>query len=176
MLKRLPPMVVVAALSSGCSLLWVDGPPKVRPGGDIPHTAHCTTSSTMPVVDIIFGVTSVIMIAETLDGADEFTSGHVAMFAWPVGLFGSSIQGFRRMRACRDFLATPVRARPDSTGRPVPWSQPMSLGGRPLLLARPTQPAGTGARPAGVTLTEATAAPAPRAPATSRTTRPAPPG
>ncbi len=91
----------------------------------------------MPIVDIIFGVASVIAIQETLEERDEFSSGHVAMFAYPVGLFGSSIQGFRRVSACKRFLATPVAPRPDTSGVAELRSRPMSLGGRPALLVRP---------------------------------------
>lgn len=51
-MKRLPLLALVAVLSSGCSLLLVDGPPQIRAGAPVPATADCTTGSTMPIVDI----------------------------------------------------------------------------------------------------------------------------
>ena len=138
MFKRLPLVVLIAVLSSGCSLRYVDGPPKFRPGAPIPPTANCTSGSTMPIVDIILGVSYAWAIQETLEEDDDFTSAHLAMFAIPVGFFGSSIQGFRRIRACKEFMARPMV--PDTTGLPEASSWPMSLGGTPPLLARPIPP------------------------------------
>lgn len=116
-LKRFAPVALATVLCSGCSLMFVDGPPQIRPGAPIPATVECTSSSTMPLVDIIFGVASVVGIAEILGESDDFGSAHIAMFAYPVGLFGSSVQGFRRIRACRRFLATPMV--PDTMALPV---------------------------------------------------------
>jgi len=140
MFKRLPPVVLMAALCSGCSLMFVDGPPKIRPGAPMPATADCTTTSTMPIVDIIFGISSVMLITEVLEEDDDLNSGHVAMFAYPVGLFGSSVQGFRRISACKEFLATPMDPRRDTTELSELWSRPTSFGGPPPLLARPAPP------------------------------------
>lgn len=104
----------------------------------MPATADCTTTSTMPIVDIIFGISSVMLITEVLEEDDDLHSGHVAMFAYPVGLFGSSVQGFKRISACKEFLATPMALRPDTTGVPELWPRPMSFGVHPPLLVRPT--------------------------------------
>ena len=135
-MKRFALVFLVTALSSGCSLIFVDGPPKVRPGAPVPATADCTTSSTMPIVDIIFGIASVMMIKEALEQSDDFDSGHMAMFAYPVGLFGSSVQGFRRTKACREFLATPVV--PDTTA--LPEASPWPRQGQTLGRLRPPEP------------------------------------
>ena len=145
MFRLLPPVTLVAVLLSGCSLRYVDGPPKTRPGAPVPPTANCTTVSTMPVVDIILGVSYAWAIQEALEEADEFNSGHLAMFAIPVGFFGSSIQGFRRIKACKEFMATPLV--PDTTGLPEALSWPVSLGGTPPLVALPMPPdSGTSGR------------------------------
>ena len=94
--------------------MFVDGPPKTRPGAPIPHTAECTSVSTLPIVDIIVGVASVAAITEAVDGSDGYNSGEILMFALPVGAFGSAFQGFRRISECKRFLATPVV--PETTG------------------------------------------------------------
>lgn len=132
MFRRFLPAALVAVLSSGCSLRYVDGPPKTRPGAPIPATATCTTVSTMPIVDAILAVSYAWAIQEVLEDTDDFTSTHLAMFALPVGFVGSSIQGFRRIRACREFLATPVV--PDTTGLPRTSLWPLSPAGRPPLV------------------------------------------
>jgi len=106
----------------------------------MPATADCTMSSTMPIVDIIFGISSVMLITEVLEDDDELHSGHVAMFAYPVGLCGSAIQGLRRISACKEFLATPMATRPDTTGAVELWPRPTPLGSRPPLLPVPTPP------------------------------------
>ncbi|MCY3942147.1 MAG: hypothetical protein OXG18_00045, partial [Gemmatimonadetes bacterium] len=59
--RSLVPVTILAALlGQGCSTMFVDGPPKVRPGAPVPHTAECTSGSTLPIVDIIVGVASVV--------------------------------------------------------------------------------------------------------------------
>ena len=138
-MKRFAVLALVAVLSSGCSLRLVDGPPQIRPGAPVPATANCTTGSTMPIVDIIIGVSTTMMIEEVVDTDDGWDSGEVLMFALPVGFFGSSFEGFRRTRRCREFLATPVVA-PDTTGLAKAPIWPMSLGTSPVLLAHPLSP------------------------------------
>lgn len=100
--------ILTVAFLPGCSLRYVEGPPVIRPGAPVPATAECTISSTMPVVDIILGAASVLAIEEVVDGSDGISSGEVLMFALPVGAFGSAHQGFRRISACKKFLATPM--------------------------------------------------------------------
>ena len=79
----------------------------------------------MPIIDIIFGVSSVFLIAETLeDNPDMARSETVLMFTYPVGTFGSAIQGFRRINACKKFMATPLA--PDTTSG-NPQQKPLSL-------------------------------------------------
>ena len=135
-MKHFALVFMIAVLSSGCSLIFVDGPPKVRPGAPLPATADCTTGSTMPIVDIIFGISSLVMIKEMLEQTDDFGSEHVAVFAYPVGFFGSSVQGFRRTKACREFLATPFV--PDTTGLHEASSWPRQS--QPLGRLRPPEP------------------------------------
>lgn len=108
--------ILAALLGQGCSTMFVDGPPKIRPGAPVPHTADCTTSSTLPIVDIIVGVASVVAITEAVDGSNGYNSGEILMFAWPVGAFGSALQGFRRIGECKRFLATPVKPNTTETG------------------------------------------------------------
>ena len=107
-------LALLTVVLAGCSLRYVDGPPVIRPGAPVPPTADCTISSTMPVVDIILGAASVLAIREAVDGSDGINSWEVFMFALPVGAFGSAHQGFRRISACKRFLATPMA--PDTTG------------------------------------------------------------
>ena len=107
-------LAILTVVLAGCSLRYVDGPPVIRPGAPVPPTADCTISSTMPIVDIILGAASVLAITEVVDGSDGLASGEVLMFALPVGAFGSAHQGFRRISACKRFLATPMA--PDTTG------------------------------------------------------------
>lgn len=137
-MKRLPLLALVAVLSSGCSLLLVDGPPQIRAGAPVPATADCTTGSTMPIVDIIIGVSTTMMVAEVVDPDDGWGSGEVLMFALPVGFFGSSFEGFRRTRRCREFLATPVAPDTATLAKAPVW--PMSLGTPPMLPAPPIPP------------------------------------
>ena len=89
--------------------MFVDGPPKVRPGAPMPATADCTSSSVMPIVDIIMGTASTVAILEVFpNDVDGIGSIHIAMLAYPLAHFGSSVQGFRRTSACKTFLATPM--------------------------------------------------------------------
>ena len=127
-LKRTLLAILTVAFLPGCSLSYVDGPPVIRPGAPVPATADCTTSSTMPVVDIILGAASVLAIEEVVDGSDGLSSGEVLMFALPVGAFGSAHQGFRRISACKRFLATPMAPetgsspkRPALNGESLPY-------------------------------------------------------
>ena len=116
--RSLVPVTILAALlGQGCSTMFVDGPPKVRPGAPVPHTAECTSGSTLPVVDIIVGLASVAAIAEAVDLSDGYNAGEILMFAWPVGAFGSAFHGFRRIRECKRFLATPVVPRTTGTAQ-----------------------------------------------------------
>ena len=103
---RIIAIIAIMLMLPGCSLLFVDGPPRIRPGAPIPATADCTTSYAMPIVDVIFGVASILAISELLEDEDVAASGKVAIFAYPVGLFGSGFQGIRRIQACEDFLNT----------------------------------------------------------------------
>lgn len=113
--RSLVPVTILAALlGQGCSTMFVDGPPKIRPGAPVPHTAECTSGSALPIVDIIAGVASVVAIRDVVDGSDGYNTGEILMFAWPVGAFGSAFHGFRRIRECKRFLATPVV--PETTG------------------------------------------------------------
>ncbi|MDE2875393.1 MAG: hypothetical protein OXQ93_08135 [Gemmatimonadota bacterium] len=87
--------------------MFVDGPPQVRPGAALPATADRTTSSVMPIVDIIMGTAATAAILEVFpDDVEGVGSFHIAMLAYPVAHFGSSIQGFRRTGACKRFLVT----------------------------------------------------------------------
>lgn len=110
--RRSTALLAVMLTLSGCSLRYVDGPPRVRPGAPVPETAECTTNYSMPLVDAIFGIASLFAIEEVWDDDDVETSFKVAMLAYPVGAFGSGLIGVRRIRACEDFLNTPVDAGP----------------------------------------------------------------
>ena len=106
---RIIVIIAITLILPGCSLFFVNGPPRVRPGAPIPATADCTTSYAMPIVDGIFGVASILLIGEILaEDEDIAASEKVGMLAYPVGLFGSGFQGTRRIRACEDFLNTPI--------------------------------------------------------------------
>ena len=127
--RSLVPVTILGALlGQGCSTMFVDGPPKIRPGAPVPHTAECTSGSTLPIVDIIVGAASVVAINDVVDGSDGYSSGEILMFAWPVGAFGSAFHGFRRIRECKRFLATPVV--PETTG-PVQQGARLRAAGPP---------------------------------------------
>lgn len=105
--------------------MFVDGPPQVRPGAALPATADCTTSSVMPIVDIIMGTAATAAILEVFpDDLEGVGSVHIAMLAYPGAHFGSSIQGFRRTGACKRFLATPVAPGPALPVEPRPALPP----------------------------------------------------
>ena len=129
-----PATILAALLGQGCSTMFVDGPPKIRPGAPVPHTAECTSGSTLPIVDIIAGVASVVAIVDVVDGSDGYNTGEILMFAWPVGTFGSAFHGFRRIRECKQFLATPVV--PKTTGT-VQQGARLQVSGPPYISGPP---------------------------------------
>lgn len=98
MYKRFLLPAAVATTVSGCSLLFVEGPPKPVAGGPLPAGSTCTTSPVFPVVDFIGAVFGSVAVAQ----ADDVS--------WVVAaavLGGSALDGVRRVKGCREFLAIP---------------------------------------------------------------------
>ncbi len=108
--------VALTATLSGCSWLFVDGPPRVRPGQAMPAYAQCTESMALPNLDIAGAVVSAIGAAASvaliteLDGDEEgpYIVGAAANAAWTVIYGAAASSGKKKVRACRQFLATPV--------------------------------------------------------------------
>ena len=117
--------VVILALAlalPGCSLLFVDGPPQVRPGAEAPPLSSCTSEMILPNLDLIFGALNGIGGAALLAGGDDDLTDEESsqLGIWSIGwgaiLLVSEVSGRRKVNSCRDFLATPVQA----AGPPAP--------------------------------------------------------
>lgn len=107
---------------SGCSLLFVDGPPQVRPGAEAPTMSSCTAEMTLPTLDLVFGALNGLGGAVLLAGGDETMTEEesnqlgVWGLVWGGVLLVSGTSGRGKVNGCRDFLATPVQ--------PAPWTSP----------------------------------------------------
>ena len=110
-------VLAVTSLLSGCSLLFVEGPPQVRPGAPVPTTSYCTSEMTLPNLDLIFGTLSAvgsmalfIIPGDELDMTDEQASQLGFSSALTAALqYISGASGKRKVRACRNFVNTPIQ-------------------------------------------------------------------
>ena len=98
--------MALATTLSGCSLVFVTGPPEPVAGVPLPAGSNCTTNAIFPVADFI-GATLGLLAAVRPDGVD---GGWVVVAAF---LGQSGVTGVSRVRRCREFLAIPYS---DSTG------------------------------------------------------------
>ena len=137
MYRRLIAIGALATLTSGCSLVLVDGPPRYIAANDPVPSGACTSAHTIPLIDAVGAVAGVATALTSSDG-DAVRFGAVAGGA----LGFSSYTGFRRVRECRrrsnpapqmPALALPARtvpggptldAWPDPGLRPVGFTNP----------------------------------------------------
>ena len=125
MKRRLAVIGALATLTSGCSMVLVDGPPGYIPANDPVPVGACTTERIIPLVDAVGSVAGVATALTNSDG-NAVRFGAVAGAA----LGFSSYTGFRRVGACRK------RVSPASQGAGL--ASPASMfPGVPSLLARP---------------------------------------
>lgn len=111
-------------LSSGCSLVLVDGPPDFIPVDQPVPAGACTIDRTMPLVDAI-GATAGVAAAFFSSEGNQVRIG--AVFGGVLGY--SSYRGFRKVSQCRHRMFRPAQTpRPDTT---LAW---------PLLESRPAGP------------------------------------
>lgn len=108
---RLTALVVLACAGlSSCSLVFVDGPPQVRPGAEMPTTATCTTTRLIPVADGLLAASFGISATRLLEEADDVqVEAILAAYALPSLMAGSAVEGWRRVTRCQEFMLTPVR-------------------------------------------------------------------
>ena len=99
-------------LTSGCSLIFVKGPPHVRPGAAIPATATCTTSRLVPVADGLLASGWALQATRLLtdEGVEPNVEDYLLAYAIPVLMAGSAVEGWRRIARCKEFMLTPVNS------------------------------------------------------------------
>ena len=118
-------------LTSGCSLIFVDGPPQVRPGATVPATATCTTTRLIPMVDALLTVAWGIGATRFLtdDDQDAEVETYLAAYAPPLLMAGSGVEGWRRVTRCQEFMLTPVNGEEATATYETyfPWRLPMLL-------------------------------------------------
>lgn len=100
MLRRLIVLFAAGSLS-GCSLLFVNGPP---PGDGPLAPGYCTTSRAAPTLDAVaaglyFGAALAGEVPEGLDVSDG--TARAIWFLYGAGLTGSSLNGARKTKECR---------------------------------------------------------------------------
>ena len=114
-----PKLLLTAALTltSGCSLVLVDGPPDFIPANQPVPEGACTIDRTMPFVDAI-GATAGAATAFFSSEGNEVRIGLVLG-----GVLGySSFSGFRKVSQCRRRMFQPATSRSSDTL--LPWSSP----------------------------------------------------
>ena len=97
MLNKLLPVVALALLSTGCSLAFVNGPPRYIPSDEPVPIGSCTIDRTLPLVDAIGAGTFLVTTLTSSDGTDVRISALVG-----AALGFSSYTGFRRVGRCRE--------------------------------------------------------------------------
>ena len=116
---RVAAILTVVLVFSGCSLLFVEGPPQVRPGGEAPTSAVCTSSMTLPTLDLVVGGLNALggLVLVTNEGStDEDVQVGWGGIGWGTLQLISGSTGRGRVKRCREFLSTPV----EPTGPPMP--------------------------------------------------------
>ena len=135
-------LITITIISSGCSLMFVAGPPEIRPAAQSPAVS-CTTSNLAPAVDaVLAGLLGARMLmgpGESQGLGDIFSAPQLF---YPVvgvmagGLVVSALSGFKKVNKCLDFLAS--QAATDATRVVLPSSTIVSLpeSTQPLWTAR----------------------------------------
>lgn len=116
MYRRFLLPTALATTVSGCSLVFVEGPPKPVAGGPLAAGSTCTTSPVFTALDFLGAGFGFFAAAQPDD------PNWVVVAAAALG--GSGVVGVRRVKGCREFLAIP---HPDSTGV-APVAAPPSEG------------------------------------------------
>lgn len=104
------------ALTSGCSLVLVDGPPDFIPADEPVPEGSCTIDRTLPLLDAAGAAAGV--------GAAIYSSeGNYVRIGAVLGvaLGYSSFSGFRKVSQCRGRMLQPTTAPADTL---LPWSSP----------------------------------------------------
>ena len=97
----------LAALSSGCSLVLVDGPPDFIPTDDPVPLGSCTLDRTIPLIDAV-GAAGGLVTALTSSDGDAVRIGAVVGAA----LGFSSYRGFSKVGRCRERMTFAPEAAP----------------------------------------------------------------
>lgn len=105
-------IALASVLTTGCSFLFVQGPPQVTPGGEPPATVLCTSSMAWPTIDFVLGASSLAFAAtlaasEPEGGAFSVDVSGLAAVIW--GLEGGAhlwggVSGRKKVKACREYL------------------------------------------------------------------------
>lgn len=123
--------VLTLLLTSSCSLVFVDGPPQVRPGATVPATATCTTTRLIPMVDgllaLAWGISATRFLTD--EDADAEVEDYLMAYAPPLLMVGSAVEGWRRITRCHEFMLTPVNGEEATAAYETdfPWRPPMLL-------------------------------------------------
>lgn len=116
---RLVAILAFVLVFSGCSLLFVDGPPQVRPGGEAPTSVVCTSSMTLPTLDLVVGglnaLGGIALVASKESTEEEVQIGWGGI-GWGTLQLISGSTGRGKVNRCREFLRTPV----EPMGPPMP--------------------------------------------------------
>jgi hypothetical protein len=113
-------LTALAISASGCSLLFVNGPPQNHRTSSF---FGCTSSNTIPIVDTAFAVGAVLGAASV--GSDGYstsgtrTTGAITYGAAAALLAGSAVYGFSKTSACREAQAELVARLPPPSAVPV---------------------------------------------------------
>ncbi|MYC99246.1 MAG: hypothetical protein F4X13_08250 [Gammaproteobacteria bacterium] len=102
--KRLWALAVSSIVLTGCSLVAVNGPPRVDPGGRLPPQATCTSDLVVPRIDLVgAGLVGAFSASLFLRHGSEGSAGKAGLSAliWSGTLGLSGIVGLRRVQACR---------------------------------------------------------------------------
>lgn len=103
-LKRLWTLAVSSIVLTGCSLVAVNGPPRVEPGGRLPPRATCTSDPVLPGIDLVgAGLVGAFSASLFLRHGSEGSAGKAGLSAliWSGTLGLSGVLGLGRVRACR---------------------------------------------------------------------------
>ena len=102
---------------SGCSALFVEGPPQIQPGGAPPAQVFCTGSMWLPNTDLVFGALNLVggglLIADSENASnpeDALAQGLTSLVMGGAQLI-SGHRGKRKVHECRDLrvrLAQPA--------------------------------------------------------------------
>lgn len=99
---------------AGCSLVAVNGPPRVDPGGRVPPRATCTSDLMVPGIDLVSaalvgGFSWSLFVRHGSEGSAG--KAVLSTLTWSGTLGLSGILGLKRVQACRAFRdGIPVRS------------------------------------------------------------------